>query len=279
MPKRTMKIVIPTYRRTERQWTLRCIPKKWRKNVTLVCDRQDYLALRNGHDVSLAVVPDHVKTIAQKRKWILHFFKKADSILMLDDDLRFSRRLFSNKHRRPYTFKLIKATDKDVDWALLKVQKMLRKHAHVGIGPRQGNNSIQRHRRWNPNYRMVYALGYQPATVLKHCELGRIETREDMDLCLQLLTKGFENRVLVEVCADQTYGSKGGCTEERSIKRSNRDAKRLAQWFPSFVKVVKRDYKESIPRKEVVVSWKKAAAYGQSIKKSSRTKGGGAARK
>ena len=37
-----MKIVIPTYRRCDRQKTLSAIPKKWLKRTVLVVDEQDY---------------------------------------------------------------------------------------------------------------------------------------------------------------------------------------------------------------------------------------------
>jgi hypothetical protein len=108
----------------------------------------------------------------------------------------------------------------------------------------------------------MYALGYDVKVVRKRCELGRIEHREDMDYTLQLLTQGYPNGVYVEVCVDQVYNSKGGASLERSVEGSNRDAEKLAKWFPKFVKVVERAYLKSVPRKEVVVSWKKAYEAG-----------------
>jgi hypothetical protein len=260
-----MIIVIPTHQRVERQITLRSIPDEWRSRTYLVASTEEEAdELTDRYRARVFSAPPYVKTIAQKRKFILEWAHKQGfkKLLMLDDDLRFSRREFTDTPDGGFTFKLVKTTDKDVDWALRIVERKLDSFAHVGIGPRQGNNGLTQHRRWNPNYRMIYALGYRVPTVIKRCKLGRIEHREDMDLCLQLLTQGYANRVLIEVVVDQTYNSPGGASAERKIERSNADADKLASWFPNFVKVVERDYKKSIKRKEVTVAWKKAYQWG-----------------
>lgn len=261
-----MMILIPTHGRFGRQFTLREIPKEWLDRTVLVTTHDQYRDHRilYGKDVALWRAPATVKTIAQKRAWMMERARTEgiDKVLMLDDDLRFSRREFEDRADGTWTFKLRKATPADVAWGLRKVERMLDKFCHVGIGARQGNNGILRYRRWNPNFRMMYALGYRVDTVLKKAEFGRIEHREDMDVCLQLLTKGYANRVLVELVCDQVYNSAGGAHDERKIERSNADAGKLARWFPDFVKEVQREYKQSVPRREVVVAWKKAYEYG-----------------
>lgn len=260
-----LTVIIPTYKRVNRQFTLKNLPREWQRRTVLVANAEESKQFSRLHpQCRIWTVPSSIKTIAQKRKWIIEEAHEQglEKIIMFDDDLRFARRVFEELPDDKFTFKLRKATDEDVDWALRKVSKMLDKFAHVGIGPRQGNNGLTKYRRWNPNYRMIYALGYRVPTIVKHCELGRIEHREDMDLCLQLLTKGFANRVLIEVVVDQTYNGPGGARDERTMERSNADADKLARWFPRFVKVVERDYKQSIKRREVTVAWKKAYAYG-----------------
>lgn len=258
-----LRIVIPTHQRVDRQITLRSIPKHWRDRTYLVASTQDEAdELTDRYQARVFSATADVTSIAKKRKFILEwaYDKGFNKILMLDDDLRFSRRVFQELPNDKFTFKLRKAEFADVDWALHKVERKLGGFAHVGIGPRQGNNGLMTYRRWNPNYRMIYALGYHVPTVVKHCELGRIEHREDMELCLQLLTQGFPNRVLIEAVVDQTYNGPGGARSERTIQRSNDDAMKLAKMFPKFVKVVEREYKQSISRKEVTVAWKKAYA-------------------
>jgi len=265
-----VRIVIPTYRRVERQITLRNIPKRWHKRTDLIVDEVDaaYLKKTVPAGVSLIVHPPSVTSIAKKRKWILEHYNTTgvDKIMMFDDDLRFSRRRYSKplKKGKPLPpFNITTASEEEIDWALRKVDRALDKYVHVGIGPRQGNNGILSAHRWYANSRMIYALGYRVPEVVEHCVLGRIEHREDMELCLQLLTQGYPNRVLVELVVDQTYNSKGGASLERNMTASNADAEKLAQMFPDFVKVVEREYKQSVSRKEVIVRWKKAYEYGR----------------
>lgn len=267
-------LMIPTHNRLNRQITLSWIPWMWRKRVVMVCSAgQSEEHAAKYKKIRVIEAPPSVKSIAQKRKWMIEWAhrKGYERILMFDDDLRFARREFTNDEGPPYTFKLVKATPQDVDWAFQKVEKMLGKFAHVGIAPRQGNNGLRGYRRWNPNYRMIYALGYHVPTLIKNVKLGRIEHREDMDMCLQLLTKGYPNRVLIEVVVDQSYNGPGGAKDERTVEASNKDAEKLAKWFPDFVKVQERDYKRSIKRKEVVVAWKKAAAHGIQRRDARRT--------
>lgn len=262
-----MKIVIPTYRRCDRQKTLSAIPKKWLKRTVLVVDEQDYrtmLSLQIAEVIPKAkfcVVPHTVRSIADKRAWILGTFRD-DKILMLDDDLRFARRKRlspkSAENLPPFQFTLESATERDVDWAFTQIEKALDKYVHVGMSARQGNNNLTDDWRWRENTRMMYALGYQTKKVRRHCKLGRIQHREDMELCLQLLTQGFPNKSLLEVCVDQVYNSKGGASEERSVEASNADAEKLAKMYPGLVKVTEREYKKSVPRKEVTVYWRKA---------------------
>jgi hypothetical protein len=67
---------------------------------------------------------------------------------------------------------------------------------------------------------------------------------------------------MIDICVDQPFNGIGGVKSQRKFSSSNDDAELLASWFPKFVKVVERAYKQSVPRKEVVVAWKKAYAYG-----------------
>jgi hypothetical protein len=256
-----MQIVIPTYRRANIQRTFQCLPQKWKDRTTFVCDQEDMDKLKfkygSTSKAQYVLTPDHVKTIAQKRAWIIKSFP-YEKILMMDDDLRIDVRI-------PNTQKLLVAKPEQVDEHMVKVEAMLDKYRHIGISPRQGNNRLMDE--WVPNTRIMYALAYHLPTVRDNCELGRIETREDFDYNLQLLRKGFENRVYswMTVGQDQ-YNAPGGASTERTIQSSNEDAEKLAALHPGFVKVVDKEYSTSINRKEVVVYWKKAYESSQKEK-------------
>jgi hypothetical protein len=267
-----MHIYIPTYRRTHRQRTWQFLSDYWRQRTTFVCDEQDARILSEQEQGTAEFWISTAKTIAQKRAEIM---KKSPHryILMLDDDLRFCKRTYRDHGSkeyarqfgkpRPGSFTLPNAKPRQVEKSLKSLAKRLAsgQYAHAGFGARQGNNTLPNFG-YRENTRMIYALGYDLKVVRKVCELGRIETREDMDYTLQLLRAGYRNCINVEMVVDQYYNAVGGARDQRTVESGNRDAERLAALHPGLVKVVERAYKQSVPRKEVVVSWRKAYKHG-----------------
>ena len=249
-----LRIVIPTYRRAFAQHTFQGLPNTWHDRVTLVVDEQDAKIFRRDSwretGCEVVVVPETVHTIAQKRAWILRELP-YELLVMMDDDLRFACRLPSTPVRLvPADPTMVAA---HLGWLEMKLQSDV---AHAGWSARQGNNRLDDG--WISNTRMMYVLGYRRSVVLRECQLGRVETREDMDYTLQLLRRGFPNAVSSLICADQKYNAPGGASLERTTERSNADAEKLAELHPGLVKVVQKSYKGSIPRKEVICYWKKA---------------------
>lgn len=258
-----LRIYIPTYRRTENQKTFRLMPRKWRKRVTFVCDKEDAPklehALKGKQYAKIWVVPKSVKTIAQKRAWIIEN-TSATILLMLDDDLRWCSRAY--KEDGTDKSSQLNSTHEQIDEALTRIEHKLQSFAHVGISAKQGNNNMPG-RGFAKNVRMIYGLGYQVDVIRRVCKLGRIEHREDMDYCLTLLRAGYPNRVLLDHCVDQLYNTTGGASVDRKQEDSDRDAEKLARLHKPFVKVVEKAYKVSMVRKEVICSWKKAYAQGK----------------
>lgn len=258
-----LRIYIPTYRRADNQKTHRLMPRKWQKRVTFVCDEQDEPLLRKKLRrlpyAKLWVVPRSIKTIAQKRAWIIEN-TSSKIILMLDDDLRWCSRQY--KEDGTDKSSQLNSTHEQIDEALTRIEGRLQKFAHVGISAKQGNNNMPG-RGFAKNVRMIYGLGYQVSVIKRVCKLGRIEHREDMDYCLTLLRAGYANRVLLDHCVDQLYNTPGGASVDRKQSESDEDAEKLARLHKPFVKVVEKAYKVSMIRKEVVCSWKKAFKQGQ----------------
>jgi hypothetical protein len=109
---------------------------------------------------------------------------------------------------------------------------------------------------------MAASLGYYLPVVAREVELGRIATREDMDIALQLLRKGYPNAVWHGAVTDPRSYTPGGCSSWRTIESTNKDARTLAQLHKGYVTVVERQYK-SVPRLEVICGWGKALRDGQ----------------
>ena len=71
---KTMRIYIPTYRRTDRQKTLLALPPHWQQKTTLVVDNSDAKILRglaNRTGAKIWIHPKWVTSIAKKRAFIL----------------------------------------------------------------------------------------------------------------------------------------------------------------------------------------------------------------
>lgn len=253
-----MRIIIPTRGRRDRQLTLTNLTPALRKETVLVCPKREkaHLEAMWGTRVcSVVDQPDENMTISQKRKWIIGEMideGDVDKIVMLDDDLRFAVR----RTDVPKLFR--KATPEDMDRAFGELEDKLSPSVpHAGFGVRQLSIEPAALRGgWQDNRRMIYTLGYYLPIVAKEATFGRIETREDMDVELQLLEKGYPCSVNVSFVTDQKWGDRGGCDGQRTVKGSNDDAEKLARLHPGHVRVVDKEYK-GVSRKEVVCSWKK----------------------
>ena len=250
-----MQIVIPTRGRTNQQLTLNSLPSELRKRTTLVCPKREASGLfRLYKDVEIVVQPDPSWKIAQKREWIMREWSRSgyDKLIMLDDDLSFSTR----QSKDGTSLRPIQGEELIPEFQHIE-EKLGPEFPHVGFGTRQFNNNVKCG--WKTPSRMIYSLGYYLPIVIKECELGRIQTREDMDVTLQLLRKGYPNAVWHTTVNDQRkYDAPGGATNERTIERSNADAHQLAALHPGYVSVGARDYKASVPRMEVICQWGKA---------------------
>jgi hypothetical protein len=188
-----------------------------------------------------------------------------DKILMLDDDLRFATRISQDD------WHLRECNKEELIGEFARIEdKLGEEFPHVGFGQRQGNNYLKEVG-WVSPGKMCYSLGYYLPVVLKECELGRIGIREDMELSLQLLLKGYPNALWTQTVTDQReYGAKGGAASERTMEISNADAEKLAKLFPGYVTVIKKEYSASIPRLEVMVQWQKAYQDGLRRKNAAR---------
>lgn len=265
-----MQLVIPTYRRVDKQLTLQNLPPVLQQQTILVAsDVEERAALRERYNVRDVVVATGVQSIAEKRHWIVTQLG-CEHVFMLDDDLRFglrcplAERTWSEEDGSWHTDGqfLLRAQPEQLvpvfDWL---AQCLQNGYGAVGIGSRMHNN--RNRLSYARNTRLMFAFGlsrtaYNAAGV----RFDDVRVREDFHVTLGLLRAGYENVSLLEATCDQDkFNAPGGASSERSMELSNQEAERLAQLHPGLVRVVERAYSASIPRKEVVVSWKKALNY------------------
>ena len=286
--KTPITIVVPTRGRVGRQFTLRALasrpapgrdwePDDLRKTLppsellaqtVLACPRDEapaHAAEFAGSGLKIWPQPDPDMTITKKRQWLMErcLEKGHERILMLDDDMGFMSRPPDTPRDNP-RLKVVKDWRQLRDYIDAMAEILGPEVPHAGFGPRNGNN--RQPWGWVGPGRMMLALGYYLPGVVGRVELGRIGTREDMDVCLQLLRQGYTNKIFHELAVSPAaYGAEGGCADERTTESNDRDAERLAELHPGLVRVVQKDY-DNCPRKEVVCSWAKALAEGLAVR-------------
>lgn len=263
-----MNIVIPTRGRVGNQLTLQNLSPALRKYTTLVCPEEEVSRHRYSlvniscEDVRIVAQPSEITGIARKRRWILeNLAGDGGRVIMLDDDLKF--RVYHLKEGLKISLPAATSEQKNQYFAELW-EKITPDVPHAGFAPLQntGRGTNKTPPSWKVG-RMLCVLGYHAPTVLRHAELGRLETKEDMDVTLQLLRAGFPNAVTDAFAAGQSWGNTGGCSIWRTVESSNADSLKLAELHPGYVRVTEKIY-GGVRRLEVQVSWQKALRDGMS---------------
>lgn len=266
-----IQLVIPTHGRPAKQVTLMQVPESMRDKVLVVTSTHaDAQQIVDNYDHVNIVVAKGVKSIAEKRHWIMNNVK-AKFIFMMDDDMTFFARC-DLKHRAygdgwklrktapAGVYLLNKATDGDWNKFVADLHRM--PAVAVGMSSRMGND--RQEAMWAANTRLMHAFGVNVATYKKlKLSFAEVKVREDMNVALRLLRAGYSNTVYFDMCCSPgSYNAPGGASTERTLEQSNKEAVHLAALHPGLVKVVQKHYATSLPRKEVVVQWKRAYAEG-----------------
>jgi hypothetical protein len=287
-----MLIAIPSRGRPDwkKQVTLRnfIVMKSKRPVVLCVPDRKEEgRRYRNnvlsivGDRVNLSVeyVPETHFGISHTREWILtELATKYNEryVLQLDDDLDFCY--------RPNMANDDLETIKDLERfeaMFVMLEKWLKEgFIHVGLSARQGNNFFLGPETYRDVVRMMNSYAYDTHALKKlNVELGRIPVMEDFDLTLQLLRKGFPNRVSYNYCWNQRgSGAEGGCSSYRTPELQTESAQLLQKYHPAYVTLVTKTagsvWKGMEEREDVTIQWQKAYEEGQRVRNSSEEREG-----
>lgn len=289
-----LQIVIPTHARSHRQITLNNLPPVLRKRTLIITStEQDAEAINENyqHPAQMIRVAHGVKSISEKRHWIMQNVK-APFIFMMDDDIDFFARCAAkyrfwnngqweirqqfhktNLNAKTKMTLMIKAQPADFVACFQAIEKRFKErvarheqlaidrglpYGGVAMGFRMHNDKIQDS--WVYNARLMYAFGIN-REIYKRLKLNFNEVfcREDFNITLRLLRAGYPNAIYTEfMSSPKDYNAEGGASTERSMNRSDMEADKLARLHPGFVRVKFKDYKTGIPRKEVNVQWKRA---------------------
>jgi len=130
---------------------------------------------------------------------------------------------------------------------------------HVAVSGREGaNRNIAE---FSENTRAMRVHGYNRKVMNDEgIRFDRLPELEDFDVTLQLLEKGYPNRVLNSWVHNQAgSNTEGGCSSYRTIESHNENVEKFAAAHPQYVTVVQKQNKgEWGTRKDVRIQWKQA---------------------
>jgi hypothetical protein len=225
------------------------------KDVTLVVPTNE---VHDYEVLGVNVVGCPILGITHTRDFILERHTGSDKLVMLDDDLIIQRRRENGR--------ITDCDEQEVYQAFAWLEEQLKEVAHAGFGARFLGYNLDGE--YVSPGRMMYVLGYNTdAVLLNEARFGRgleqFSTMEDFNMTLQLLTKGFSNRVSLEWrVAPSASNAYGGCSTWRDVQRQSESARRLAAMFPEVVSIrPKKKWQgmnEVDTMYDVTVQWKKA---------------------
>jgi len=196
--------------------------------------------------------------IALTRKFCGQLSVDSSKFLMLDDDLRFYKRVSATDWRLR-DLSDFPDTSRQVGRMLSLVSSKLDKYVHVAISAREGNNRLPYE--GAECSRPLRVLAYRRKEFLG-VEHGRVEIMEDFDVTMQLLRQGYKNLVIVSWAHNQVQTQmSGGCSDYRSLELHNLNVLRFAELHTPFVSLREKHNKrgrELSNRVETTIYWKRA---------------------
>lgn len=258
-------IYIPSAYREDRQYTLKNLPIKWLRKTFLVVQNDNLSSYTANYGKLVRILACPLKGIAPTRQWIMENAKE-DHIIMISDDLNFSKRTDSGK--------LVKCDDEDTNDMLELLETWLIEGlVHVGVSQRAGNNNVEEE--YIENTRMNDLYGYNRKIFLNSgVRWDRLPVMEDFDVTLSLLRLGYSNRVTYKYAWGQRKsGDSGGCSTYRTAKMQHESAAQLAKYHTGFVTIIRNKESKTTwenignERTDVVINWKAAYESFQASKR------------
>ncbi len=244
-----MKIIIPTYRRADRQGTVKALSPAFRKLVTLVVRPEEAAETSElNPEVSVEVLPDGITNLLQTRQWIWEKFGN-ERFVMADDDIRFFKRRTVDWS---VSTKGIKTSIIEDDEAQAEMFSALENELDSGAGMAQPGPAwlmpdLQYWPKKSAGNCVQFVMFDGPRLQNLNIRWDRLEWVEDQDVVLQVLSKGLDCVQLQNfIFAVPLLGvGEGGLNtdgigpEERAIFESHAHAK-LAELWPNYVKPSKK---------------------------------------
>jgi len=224
--------IIPTLGRLHNQITYNNMPESVQKRTHFVVQSHEAdEAIHLFGAESVRILPPSINRIGPTRQWIWEEYRGTDHAVF-DDDIKVTHR---------GTGKYVLSAEED--WKLLE--------STVDSWHKSDRPICSLGTTWAPpppdpfsdNGRIMTNWWFS-ANLTHPLDWTRVPAGEDLDVVLQTLTAGIQNRISYDFLASVGgTNSAGGCSTWRNIDVHNESQRKLAALWPDFVKMSEKDVK------------------------------------
>ena len=264
-----MRIIIATLGRVHDQKTYHSLPDKYKDKVTFIVQPHEFEEMKSIYGDKVVCLPKEVNRLPITREWI-HNEYQNERYLVCDDDchawhykepvIMEGKEVWGFKNGVSRMFTL-----DDFDNMFDEVNKLMDSGiVHIGML----NSSMKPTSEPNrypirSNERIGGIVFYDGPNVPQDLQWTRVLAGEDIDVNLQLLSRGYENRVLTKYCfCISETSAAGGCEIYRNVQNHNESQRILANLWPGIInlreKIVPSGPWKGQTKLNVTVQWKKA---------------------
>lgn len=249
-----MKLYILSRGRADRVLTVGALPLSLVSQVSIVVRPDEYRAYRDAGWMKITVLDKGVENIGQVRQWVIENARE-EFIGLLDDDIAG----FNFKPVMSRYGGLRNASAKEIETAFATVATWLKtdKLVHAALAPRF-LAALPCQKKHTENYKLSQCMFFDRKKLLASgARFDRVPIYEDIDLTLQLLQRGYPNRILLQCCFNPNKaGARGGCATYRTPDVKRKTVERLKKFYrPDILSI---DYNEKANKITTRTHWKKA---------------------
>jgi hypothetical protein len=229
-------IIIPTLGRVNNQKTYHNLPERYQAITKFVVQDHEYDEMSLIYGDKVLCLPKEIDRIAPTREWIFNEFKDTRHAVF-DDDFQFVIKQPSYG-KAETKFVTTVFTDQDFDDCFNLMESWMDEGIAVTSMLPTFVIPDEKQYPYRDNQRMMTNWFFDGPRIPRDLEWNRVSSAEDFDVNLQLLTRGFANRISSHYMARvSNTNAKGGCSVWRTLEEHNNAQLKLAELWPDYVEV------------------------------------------
>ena len=264
----TMKIYIPTYKRVDKQITYNALPKKYKKKVIMVVQKQEEKLYKEKYDCKFEIVNNNIG-LSKTRK---HIFKisQGKRFCIIDDDVTFWRRnskyvkeeqcgslpdnelepkMIKVKVKKDMEDSKREMNESDFDDMFKEFDEMFDngdtfrpEQPIIQISCREQSKPPAgiRTRTNLPSYSFHYFNGKHIKKIFDKIDWDMVKVGQDTMWQLEFLLNGYQLRLSDIFCIKSLWWQEGGVSEYRDAKMFDEEHKKILKKWPAYCFITKR---------------------------------------